>query len=465
MKKNTIILLACAFLFGMLDAFAQSGDPKKDLEKLKAMLDQINTDPQNPTIKKPTQKTGTTNANTQGAKASPSMPSKYSRNPGNVKYSKSTIDNAYKFLTDAEKEKVKNLPEVPEALRTNVDAEVFLEKLKGQDINLLLQQSAKDKSMPFLGYCLSYQSLITKAQYIVSESKKLKAEFLNKNGNIDFGKNIGKTYVSENSLVYLPFGDASFADQVIAANYTTGNLKFPENNCLSNPDFVEGKKISENKGIYSLGLGGSLLIRFDDNALVDANGPDLFVFEAGAIEPTQLEISKDGKTWINVGKIEGGTAFVDIHDFVKPNEYFYYVKLTDLQTQSTVAGADIDAIASIGAAMQLSLNAEVLFDIGSSTLKPSGIDAVKQLAQNIKTITQGKVVVEGHTDDIGDATQNDKLSLARAKTVSELLQKELTNNKFTFQEIGKGETEPKVANTNDDNRKKNRRVEIVIIPN
>ncbi|TNF73269.1 MAG: hypothetical protein EP299_08455 [Acidobacteria bacterium] len=59
----------------------------------------------------------------------------------------------------------------------------------------------------------------------------------------------------------------------------------------------------------TLGCGGTIVLRFEDNALVDLEGPDLHVFEIGpAVEPTSLAISPDGTTWTEVGKIAGGRA-------------------------------------------------------------------------------------------------------------------------------------------------------------
>lgn len=398
-----------------------------------------------------------------GSSAQSSSPVPLSTGKYNSK--KSSIESAYNYLTPAEKEKVKNFPAVPEAFRTNLDAQAFLDKLTGIDFNAAIAKYSKEKSAALTGYCIAYQSLRQKAETIVKEGVRLKAAFEKLNPSVQFGANVGKTYVSEASLVYLPLGDASFTDEVIAAKYLSGNIQFPKENVLHTPDYVLMKKLSDNKGIYSLGLNGSLTIKFTDNALVDVNGPDLFVFEAGEIEPTTLEISKDGNNWINVGMIRGGTAAVDIKKFVQPGEYFYYVRLTDRNTKSTVAGADIDAVATIGAAIKMSLNAEVLFDFGKADLKAGGIAAVKKLAQQLQSIPAAQLNIEGFTDDIGNDDVNIKLSLQRAQAVSAILKQELKNKKgFLFKESGKGKANPVSPNNNEENRKRNRRVEIIVNP-
>lgn len=261
-------------------------------------------------------------------------------------------------------------------------------------------------------------------------------------------------------------GKLSFADQVVSYNHPKGDTN--QSDALGEPNYrVKIKKTntySKSDNVYSLGASGELIVQFTNNALVDVNGPDLFIFEIGKIEPTQLSISTDGKKWIDVGKIEGGTAQIDIAEFVSKNELYYFVKLKDLETSSGVPGADVDAIAAIGSAIRLQLDSKVLFDSGKSKLKPEGVLAIKELVKNIQVLKSGKIIVEGHTDDTGSDQSNTTLSIARAKSVSKELQKHVSKKKFSFKDIGYGEKRPKVENDSDENRAKNRRVEILVIP-
>ena len=234
-------------------------------------------------------------------------------------------------------------------------------------------------------------------------------------------------------------------------------------NVLGEPDVIE--TFDDVSGIHSLGLGGDLTVQFVNNALTDVNGPDLYIFEIGQLEPTELEISKEGRNWIKVGKIDGGVAQVDIAPFAKQGELFYYVRLKDLKMDSALPGADVDAIAAIGAAMRLNLDSKVLFATGKSELKPEGLAAVKDLAQSIEVLMRGNVIVEGHTDDVGSEESNRKLSLERARSVSAALKKVIPGSKFKWSEKGHGESKPLVKNDSDENRAKNRRVEILVLPN
>ncbi len=120
-------------------------------------------------------------------------------------------------------------------------------------------------------------------------------------------------------------------------------------NVLGAPNFNSNRVVSQN--VCSLGCGGSLIAQFKNNALVNGPGPDLVVFENGAVmEATKVEISKDGKKWIHVGTVEGFTASIDIQQVAAEGDVFHFVRLTDLFTfceGKYYDGADIDAIAAI----------------------------------------------------------------------------------------------------------------------
>ncbi len=398
----------------------------------------------------------TGNTSTGGnAKTTTSRRAGYGSNTNHVKES-------YDRLSQQDKEAVKNLPLPPATFRTADEAQTFVDKMKGIDVMKMINESA---SMPLKIHLVSYQSVYQKCTRIVQGAAKAKTDFQKNNPGINFGDATGKAYICKDDIVYLPMGDVSFADEVVEANFGAGSIRFPEQNCLNAPDYVEFTNVKDNKGVYNLGLGGSLVVKFTNNALVDVKGADLYVFEMGQVEPTTLEISKDGQNWINVGTISGGVAQVDISQKAEPNEYYYYVRLTDLKTNSTVPGADVDAIATIGGAMRLSLNAEVLFDLGKSELKKEGIAAVKNLANQLTNVQKATFNITGFTDDIGSDETNLKLSSERAESVSRVLQQELGSGRsFLFKTKGYGKQNPVVPNDSDENRKKNRRVEVMVSP-
>ena len=293
-------------------------------------------------------------------------------------------------------------------------------------------------------------------------AQKAKEQFYKDNPSwFALDESMDDTFIdSRKKMVYLPLGNLSFADSVVSFKPGEPEGLHPE------------EALGPSQGDASLrtdcaflGSGGILTLYFEDNSIIDVNGPDLFIFEMAIIEPTNLEISKNGVEWINVGKIEGGTAFVDIKDFVKPGETFNYLRLTDLKTNfGPPPGADIDAVAAIGGALRMNLDSAVLFETGEHILKEEGILAIKALAEQMKNLQKGTITVEGHTDDVGSDTTNKTLSQKRAASVAAELKKAIDKPAFKWKEVGYGESKPLVENNSDENRAKNRRVEILVTP-
>jgi len=153
-----------------------------------------------------------------------------------------------------------------------------------------------------------------------------------------------------------PAGATSFADEWVLYRPTT-NVRPPYNNpasALGIPDYTS------DKDAVSLGDEGVLVLKFTDNSLTTSgdNSKDLWIFEiGGAIEQTSVDISTNGKDWINVGETSRGNSGIDIDNYlssgVSLGEKYSYVRLTDLlprQSHGPFEGADIDAVGAIKSA-------------------------------------------------------------------------------------------------------------------
>ncbi len=274
----------------------------------------------------------------------------------------------------------------------------------------------------------------------------------------------GKTYPDGHcSKVYLPLGDLAFADEVVS--YSPGDpppidlAAYPKS-ALGVPDFNGGIT-----GFVSLGCGGELVLHFTDNALVDIPGSDLYVFEVGKfVEKTNLYISKDGKTWLDAGAISGGKTEVDIGAVCKPYETFNYVKLVDLKDEcrGNWPGADIDAVAAIGSGQRIQLQSAVLFEFDKYEVRQAAKPRLDSIAGLIAKWKNASVIISGHTDSTGTEEHNSRLSLNRAEAVKKyLLLKVKPAETRTF---GLGSASPAASNTTEQGREKNRRVEIIIVP-
>ncbi len=111
---------------------------------------------------------------------------------------------------------------------------------------------------------------------------------------------------------------------------------------------------------------------------------------------------------------------------------------------------------------------EVLFDSGKDKIKSSAYAALDKVASVITSEAKDfNIGVEGHTDNVpikfSKWASNWELSTARATSVLHyLVSKGVSPEKLAA--IGYGEYRPVTSNDSAEGRKKNRRVEIVILP-
>lgn len=275
----------------------------------------------------------------------------------------------------------------------------------------------------------------------------------------------GKSYPDgHGGEVYFPLGDQSFADEYVS--FTPGDPMTNDRRART-PANTEGAPDYDGEHNYlTLGCKGTLVMAFRDNALVDVEGPDLYVFEIGpAVEPTYLSISQDGETWVDVGKISGGRADVDIAEFTEPGQVFHYVSLTDAGSDcgSRWPGADIDAVGAIGAGVKLTLDGSVLFDSDKAVLKARAKEVISGLLQE-KGLKAATVYIEGHTDSQNTDEHNMDLSRRRAEAVRDYLKTQSGMEEAAFEIRAYGESRPVADNASAEGRAKNRRVELIIIP-
>ncbi len=103
----------------------------------------------------------------------------------------------------------------------------------------------------------------------------------------------------------------------------------------------------------------------------------------------------------------------------------------------------------------------ILYTTNSFELNQRSRFILKGFARFLKENPTISVLIQGHTDDIGDDDKNMLLSDNRAQGVKEYLVSQGVDAS-RLKAKGYGETEPKVPNTSADNRAKNRRTDFVI---
>jgi chemotaxis protein MotB len=112
----------------------------------------------------------------------------------------------------------------------------------------------------------------------------------------------------------------------------------------------------------------------------------------------------------------------------------------------------------------VSLDEQLLFELGKYEVNPKGADALKKLASVLEKNPDINILVEGHTDNTGSAKFNWKLSTDRSLAISSIL---LENPKVDGKRLtaaGRGQFSPIDDNSTVQGRTKNRRCEIILSP-
>lgn len=101
------------------------------------------------------------------------------------------------------------------------------------------------------------------------------------------------------------------------------------------------------------------------------------------------------------------------------------------------------------------------FDTNKSVVKPESRATLDQIARLLKQQPTLAVSVVGHTDNVGAADANLKLSKRRADAVANALVEDYGIDESRLQASGAGMTQPVASNADEGGRAKNRRVELV----
>ena len=196
----------------------------------------------------------------------------------------------------------------------------------------------------------------------------------------------------------------------------------------------------------------------DGRQIIDNDGVHGFQSREGSGDLAQ------GPHAIKVWFFQGPAAGLGLQLFVTPpgsKERIFFIQdfsggltdaLTRLKAEATAEG------------IRVRMDAQVLFDSGSSTLKPEAIVTLDDVARIIGGYPGCTVRIEGHTDSQGEDAKNLKLSEERAACVEEALAALPECKGVAFRTMGRGKSRPVAANDTEAGRAQNRRVEITIVP-
>ncbi|NBD00445.1 OmpA family protein [Atlantibacter hermannii] len=142
--------------------------------------------------------------------------------------------------------------------------------------------------------------------------------------------------------------------------------------------------------------------------------------------------------------------------------------LTGCQTpQGKFTAEQVEAMKSYGFSesngdWSLGLSDTILFDKNQYQLRPESYRQIETMAANLSSHGLKHARMDGHTDNYGEDSYNEALSLKRANIVADAWAKgaNLPRSNFTTQGLGK--KFPVASNKTGEGRAENRRVAVVI---
>jgi len=139
-------------------------------------------------------------------------------------------------------------------------------------------------------------------------------------------------------------------------------------------------------------------------------------------------------------------------------------KKMDAQAKELTQAVPTAQVERVGEGINMTFESGLMFKINSAEINESYKDDLTSATAVFAKYPETNLIIEGHTDDTGKDEFNMALSEKRAKAVSEFLKsKGIAASRIT--EKWYGESQPKYPNDTEENRVKNRRVEIAVIAN
>ncbi|MFD2571750.1 OmpA family protein [Spirosoma soli] len=199
-----------------------------------------------------------------------------------------------------------------------------------------------------------------------------------------------------------------------------------------------------------------------------ANGPGTFTTRLSGSVPYRLTVVAEGYEEVTQ-RLIASKEQPDVVVRLAPKPLSVETKPVALTAQAVNVATAVSSVSAVKTAAfgvvekgkSVRLN-KIYFDQSSAVLRPESYAELDQLYDVLTQYPSLRIDVLGHTDNQGDFDANVQLSRERCQAVVDyLLKKGIRKNRLKA--IGRGPTEPVAPNNNEDNRRKNRRVEFVLL--
>ncbi len=175
----------------------------------------------------------------------------------------------------------------------------------------------------------------------------------------------------------------------------------------------------------------------------------------GAILGEKAGKGGNGELGAVIGGVDGGTAGVLIGNRMDKQAQ---------EIQEEIPGAVVERVDD-GIVITFDENSGVYFDTNKFNINTASQETLNKLAAILQENMDTNVIVVGHTDSSGAAEYNMTLSEKRANAVTNYFVGSKGLNQLRFTTNWFGEEQPTHDNTMPEGRAKNRRVNVVIVPN
>lgn len=236
---------------------------------------------------------------------------------------------------------------------------------------------------------------------------------------------------------------------IIAKNYEEYNFNFDLSEVVQYNEFEKDVELTPSKTAFEINISD-----MDTDEAIDE------------VEIVITNLEKNETFVKKVRKDENGKFIIDLRDGDKydinvngPKGYAFYNTKVDMASNENKK-LDVK-LKPLKAKTKLVLN-DITFETNSAELNASSFEELDRVVKLLINNPEINIEISAHTDNVGSNSYNEKLSYKRAQSVIDYL---VTNNLNTDRLIAKGygETDPLVPNNSDENRAKNRRVELKII--
>ena len=141
--------------------------------------------------------------------------------------------------------------------------------------------------------------------------------------------------------------------------------------------------------------------------------------------------------------------------------YAFYSEHYELNQPRTVAPFQIViALEKLVLGQQVIMK-NIFFNTNEYTLLPSSLSEIETLTNLLNSNKNIHIEIQGHTDNTGSNTTNQKLSIDRAKAVYDrLISNGVATERLSYK--GYGQTQPVAANDSEEHRKLNRRTSFLV---